>query len=267
MEENLNSFMKRLEHSSGIRETSRIFVFWPNAGAAPGAASSLTDNGETCRLNGPYGTSSRLTLPYRIVVGDSSPSVQKAVQTAFPESDFRFYFFEDGHELFQAALQIRPDTVILALALGGRETYDLGRRFSEHDELKCTPLFFLKGTFEHFDADKAAGIAYEGIVQKPFDSEKLVSLTLEAIDRKISPPTLPEEPVLEGTLPEAPDPPPRTGASQERNQFPEALRLRIRELAKTEILEMERELEKRVKARVLTEIKEWLAAEKKENLS
>ena len=200
-------------------------------------------------------------MPYRIVVADPSPSVQKAVQAVFPEPDFKLYVFEDGRELVDALLSIRPDTVILGLSLPGMDAYEVGRFLNGREEFRNVPLFFLKGTFELFNSDKAADILHDGVIQKPFDSEKLALTVREAIDRKLSPPTMPEEPFPEVPLPDtasaAPDARPEPSAPPDAGvkAHPDALRSTVRDLVRTEVLEMERELEKRITARVLVELR------------
>lgn len=200
-------------------------------------------------------------MPYRIVVADPSPSVQKAVQAVFLESDFNLYVFEDGRELVDVLPSIRPDTVILGLSLPGMDAFEVGRFLAGREEFRNVPLFFLKGTFELFDSDRAADIPHDGVIQKPFDSEKLAAMVREAIDRKILPPTMPEEPFPEAPAAEALPgivderagafAPPDTGSKA----HPEALQSTVRDLVRTEVLEMERELEKRITARVLAELK------------
>jgi DNA-binding response OmpR family regulator len=200
-------------------------------------------------------------VSYRIVVADPSPSVQKAVQAVFPEPDFKLYVFEDGRELVDALLSIRPDTVILGLSLPGMDAYEVGRFLNGREEFRNVPLFFLKGTFELFDHDRAADIPHDGVIQKPFDSETLASTIREAIDRKLSPLTMPEEPFPEVPLPDtasaAPDARPAPSAPPDAGlkPHPDALRSTVREFVRAEILEMERELEKRITARVLAELK------------
>jgi DNA-binding response OmpR family regulator len=200
-------------------------------------------------------------VPYRIVVADPSPSVQKAVQAVFPESDFNLYVFEDGRELVDVLPSIRPDTVILGLSLPGMDAFEVGRFLAGREEFRNVPLFFLKGTFELFDSDRAADIPHDGVIQKPFDSEKLAAMVREAIDRKISPPTMPEEPFPEAPAAEAPPesvderPAPSAPPDTRSKAHPEALQSTVRDLVRTEVLEMERELEKRITARVLAELK------------
>jgi CheY-like chemotaxis protein len=193
-------------------------------------------------------------VPYRIVVADPGPAVQKAVLMAFPESEFRLFFLDEGSRLVEAVAGLDPDTVFLSLSLPGTDVYAAARAFGRMEALRNVPLFFLKGTFELFDRDKAEGIPCAGVIQKPFDSERLAAAVRDAIDREVSPKTMPEEPP-----PEEPAADPRPGVAPLRRPVPgspggDALRAQVRELVREEILEMERELEKRIRARILAEI-------------
>ncbi len=193
-------------------------------------------------------------MPYRIVVADPGPAVQKAVQMALPEPEFRLFFLDEGSRFVEAVAGLEPDTVLLSLSLPGTDAYAAARALGRVEALRSVPLFFLKGTFELFDRDKAEGIPCEGVIQKPFDSERLAAAVRDAIDRKVSPKTMPEEPP-----PEEPAAAPAPGAASLKRPGPgapggDALRAQVRELVREEILEMERELEKRIRARILAEL-------------
>jgi DNA-binding response OmpR family regulator len=201
-------------------------------------------------------------VPYRIVVADPSPSVQKAAQMVFPEPDFKLFFFDDGRDLDASLPGIGADAVLLALSLAGADPYEIGREITGRKGFENAPLFFLKGTFEAFDPEKADGIPYDGVIQKPFDSEGMAAIVREAIDRKASPPTMPEEPVWDGpaeSLPIHGEEP--GGGLPTPGRVPDSLQPRIRELVRSEALEIEREIEKRVRTRVLADLKEWLASQ------
>ena len=189
-------------------------------------------------------------MPYRIVVADPGPSVQKALQLAFPDPEFRIFFLQDGSRLVEAVAALGPDTVLLSLSLPGTDAYAAARALGRVEALRNVPLFFLKGTFELFDRDKAEGIPCEGVIQKPFDSERLARTVRDAIDRKVSPQTMPEEPPPEEPAPGAA--PPRRPAQGAPGG--DALRAQVRVLVREEVLEMERELEKRIRARILAEL-------------
>ncbi len=134
-------------------------------------------------------------MPYKIIVADPSPSVQRTVQLAFPEPEFRLFPVEDGTALLEAAAEVRPDAVLLSLALPGRDPGELGRLLRAREDLRRMTLIFLRGTFEA--PDLPPGLPEnDGVFQKPFDSERLAAAVRELVEARAVPLTLPEEPVL-----------------------------------------------------------------------
>lgn len=110
-------------------------------------------------------------------------------------------------------------------------------------------LFLIRGVFEPLNEDRLGGIRFDGLVVKPFDSESLVRAVKDAVDRKKGPLSFPEEATLEEIVVEKPKPPSGTG-----RVLPEVMRAAVRE----EILAVERELEKRIRTRILAVVKEWM---------
>ena len=183
-------------------------------------------------------------MPYTIVLADPSPSVQKAAQLVFAEPEFRLSVFEDGASLVEAAAGLRPDALVVSLTLPGRDGYEVGRILRSQKELAAIPLVGLKGTFESMDSEAPPPAEYDEVVLKPFDSERLAAVVRELIARKTGPASLPEDPLW---LPEAGAP--RPGAAAAGPDLKAAIH--------DEIVAMEREIEKRVRASVLAELKEW----------
>jgi DNA-binding response OmpR family regulator len=193
-------------------------------------------------------------VPYRVVLADASLSVQKAIQLALPEPDFRLYVFEDGVACLNALPEIKPDAVLLSLGLPGRDGYDIGRFIKARDEYRRVPVLLLRGTFEPLEEERLHGVDYKGIIQKPFDSEKLAVTVRELIEREISPATLPEEHAL--GLPATPERRQGNGAKAEPSGFD----TRVRDIVREEVLAAEREVEKRVRARVLQDVRELVGS-------
>ena len=135
-------------------------------------------------------------MPYKIIVADPSPSVQRTVQLAFPEPEFRLFPFEDGAELLESLPGIGPDAVLLSLSLPGRDASEVGSLLRAREDFRRVPLIFLRGTFEAPDISKIAAGDHDGIFQKPFDSERLAATVRELIEKKTWPTTLPEEPFI-----------------------------------------------------------------------
>ncbi len=187
-------------------------------------------------------------MPYTIILADPSPSVQKAAQLVFAEPEFRLSVFEDGASLLEAAAGLRPDALVVSLTLPGRDGYEVGRAVRSRKGLEAVPLVGLRGMFEGLDADRTVPPEYDEVLAKPFDSERLAAVVRELIARKTGPHTLPEEPILpaEGRATRgAPGPAPTASGPE------------IKAIVREEIGDMEREIEKRVRASVLAELKEW----------
>jgi len=185
-------------------------------------------------------------VPYRIIVADPSPSVQKTALLVFAEPEFKVYPFEDGASLLESVAEVRPDALLVSLTLPGRDGYEVGRTLRSRKELENVPLIGLKGTFESLDADRNAPPEYDEIVQKPFDSERLAAAVRELIARKTGPSSLPEEPLR----PAAGGDPGTPALAADRD---------LKDWVREEMVGMEREIEKRVRARVVADLKEWMS--------
>jgi DNA-binding response OmpR family regulator len=186
-------------------------------------------------------------MAYKLIVADGSPSVQKAVQLAFPASEFEVSPVSDGGGLRELLGRERPDALILSLSLAGGGL-DAVRALAERDDFGQTALFLLRGVFEPPAEDRLSGLRFDGLVVKPFDSEGLARAVREALEKKKGPSSFPEEASLEEIALEPPRPAPPT------RSLSEATRAVVRE----EILAVERELEKRIRTRVLAVVKEWM---------
>lgn len=196
-------------------------------------------------------------MPYKIVLADSSPSVQKVVRMAFGTPDFEVYTFEDGLEAASQLGEIGPDALLLSLSLPLKDGYEVERDLAGREDFKKMGLIFLKNAFEPIDADRIRGLEYDAIVQKPFDSERLALLVRDLIDRKKGPHSYPEESIIEEMPPTGPLPPPED-PDLPLPPLDEDVEEKIKAVVREEILAMERELEKRLRASLLAELKGWL---------
>jgi DNA-binding response OmpR family regulator len=206
-------------------------------------------------------------MPYKVILAEASPSVQKVIQMALPEPDFEIHLFDDGLPAIEALARVRPDAVLLSLALPSRDGYEVGRYLRSREEFRKVGLILLKNAFEPVDEERLRGIDHDRIVEKPFDSEGLAVLIREIVDRRKTPPSFPEESLLEeaspgGVLPlfkeeEYLPPPPSARPEDEIGD-------KVKSMLRDEVLSVEREIEKRLKASLRAEFMEWLDRERKE---
>ena len=193
-------------------------------------------------------------MPYKIIVADPSPSVQKAAQLVFAEPEFRVFAYEDGASLLESVASVGPDALVVSLTLPGRDGYDVARTLRSRKELATVPLVGLRGSFECIDNDRNAPSDYDEVLPKPFDSERLAAVVRELIARKTGPSSLPEEPVW----PDESGPSATTGSAAPTG-LSATTGSEIKAIVREEIGDMEREIEKRVRARVLADVKEWIS--------
>jgi CheY-like chemotaxis protein len=206
------------------------------------------------------------SMSYRLVLADTSPSVQRVVQLAFPVPEFEVQVIEDGLQVIEVLGRIDPDVVLLSPTLPSRDGYEVGRYLRSREEFRKVGLILLKNAFEPLEGERLSEHDFDAIVQKPFDSERLVRLVRETVDRKKVPPSFPEESLIEenpsdGELPLFKEkefiPPPPSSRSGE--DLEDKVRIMLRE----EILSVERELEKRLRASFRADLKELFDKERK----
>lgn len=182
-------------------------------------------------------------MPYKILVAHNSPSVRKALLLAFPEPEYEVFLCKNGVEVMQEVNQISPDAICISLSIHQENGLEIGRHLKEQEKFKQIPLILFYGAFETVKQEETEGFVYDALIQEPFDSQKVVHTALELIEKKRGPQTLPEEPDLESVL-DAED---RVVVDEDMKEF-----------VRKEIYDAERELEKRIRVRILAELKEFL---------
>ncbi len=193
-----------------------------------------------------------VTMAYRVLIADSSPSALKALHLAFQDSHYDLYTTGDGGEVMGLLRQVKPDAIVLGLSLPRIDGYELALQLRGMKEFERIPLLLLQAAFEELEEDRLAELDCDEIVSKPFDSEELAHKIRTLISGTRDPESLPEEP--EPVRAEDPVP-----ESIPAGPSPEPMREdQMKQQIKQEVFEMERELEKRIAARVKAEIKAWL---------
>lgn len=199
-------------------------------------------------------------MAYKVIVADSSPSAQRAAQFALSEPEFEIHTFGDGWKVIQALPDINPDAILLSLQLPSMDGYDVGLYVRTQDAFDQCALILMRGAFEALDLRKISPVEYDGLIQKPFDSDSLLRMVKEALDRRKDIPSLPEEPLLEDvSLPEAP-PENRTAMTPE---WMSEIEKKIHEAVKKEIRKSTDELEHWTREIVSSEFKKMLVEELK----
>jgi DNA-binding response OmpR family regulator len=177
---------------------------------------------------------------------------------AFQDSIYDVFTAGDGGEVLDLIRQIKPDAIVLGLSLPSIDGYEITRRLNAADEFEGIPLVLLRAVYEEVDEARLQDLRFDELVSKPVDSEELAHRIRTLISGTRDPESLPEEP--ESVSPADREIPDASRPGTEPVGSDAGLWRRIRR----EILDVERELEKRVAARVKAEIKAWLEYDRPE---
>lgn len=181
-------------------------------------------------------------MAYRLMIGEKSPVIRTWMEMTFPPEEFILQFFPNGHELRRAIQKSPPDVVLCRLSLPGQDGYQLAEWFQEEDLTSKTGLILYKGPFEELNQEKASSVSIDKVIDLPISSLELLSLVRHLLEDQPIPDELPEEP--------------------EENPVEEKIEIsrtdEIKRLLGEEMVAMERELEKRIGARLKAELMKWL---------
>lgn len=176
-------------------------------------------------------------MAYNLIVADSSPAIRRLCQSIFSEETFRLHLAGSLDELNQLLETVSPEALVIGSSLleAADSLLPLQARLASGHRV---PVFLVAGTFEPLARDCREWLKPEKVFLKPFYSESLAEAVREAVEKRRVPDTLPEE------LPDSPvKETPAAGS-----QVNPALLREVRHLIQQEVLEAERELEKRLRA-------------------
>lgn len=114
-----------------------------------------------------------------ILLADDSVTIQKVVELTFMDEDFRVVAVGNGSDAIDQLQVVHPDFVIADVHMPGADGYEVSQRTRE--ALPATPVLLLVGTFEAFDAERAAQVGASGHLKKPFDSQDLLRRVRELL--------------------------------------------------------------------------------------
>ncbi len=114
-----------------------------------------------------------------ILLADDSVTIQKVVELTFLDEDIRVVSFGNGADAIGRLAEIRPDAVLADVHMPGADGYEVSSAVQRL--LPGVPTLLLVGTFEVFDAQRAAESGASGHLKKPFDSQELLRRVKELL--------------------------------------------------------------------------------------
>jgi CheY-like chemotaxis protein len=117
----------------------------------------------------------------RILLADDSVTIQKVIELTFMDEDFAVTAVSNGDEALARLSDVQPDLVIADVHMPGANGYEVCRRAKA--SRPGLPVLLLVGTFEPFDEGEARAAGADAHLKKPFDSQELLSLVQQLLER------------------------------------------------------------------------------------
>lgn len=130
----------------------------------------------------------------KILLADDSLTIQKVVELTFMEGDFEVTAVSNGDDALGMLEDMSPDIVIADVHMPGADGFHICRATRERHP--GVPVLLLVGTFEPFEEEAATEVGANAHLKKPFDSQELLRLVEDLLDRAAADASV-AEPVIE----------------------------------------------------------------------
>lgn len=137
-----------------------------------------------------------------IVLADNSYTIRRIVELSFAEEDIELVSFENGLNLKEKLLELKPKIVLVDIKLPELNGYDACKFINDQEALNHTKVFLMKGGFEPINEELLKELDYVDIITKPFDSNALVNRLKEMLQQKEEKAPSPKPEVIPETMPE-----------------------------------------------------------------
>jgi CheY-like chemotaxis protein len=108
----------------------------------------------------------------RILVVDDDAETRAILKTYFEADGFDVSEAEDGYDAVQRALDVRPDLVVMDMAMPLVDGVNSTRAMRAHDDLRAIPIIALTG-FGSFYRPRALAAGCSAVLVKPIDFQAL----------------------------------------------------------------------------------------------
>jgi CheY-like chemotaxis protein len=114
-------------------------------------------------------TSQQTTRPLRILVVDDNLDAAEALAMLLKETGHDVRTAHDGPAALDAALDLRPNVVLLDIGLPGMDGYEVSRKMRQQPELENVVLVAVTGYGQEADRERSQAAGFDHHLVKPAD--------------------------------------------------------------------------------------------------
>lgn len=130
-------------------------------------------------------------MPSRILIADSSLTIQRVVTLIFSERDFEVTGISSGLEARDRLNEIKPDIVLASVSLPGRNGYELCEDVKSNPGLRNVPVVLLVSGFEQYDQAEAFRVRADALLASPPEERAMLEIVRKLLSERKSLQTAP----------------------------------------------------------------------------
>jgi CheY-like chemotaxis protein len=119
--------------------------------------------------------------PRRVLVVDDNVDACESIALILGLGGYDAKCVHDGPSVLQAALDWRPDAIVLDIGLPGMSGYEVARQLRAHEELRGVMLVAMTGYGQQADRKRAQEAGFDRHATKPVDPQQLQDMLAEGL--------------------------------------------------------------------------------------
>ncbi len=106
---------------------------------------------------------------------DDEPENLNVLEAFFDQTDYLLRFFTSGEHAYAAALEEKPDVVLLDVQMAGMDGYEVCRSFKADERLRDIPILFLSARVSTEEITKGFECGAADYITKPFRNAEVLA--------------------------------------------------------------------------------------------
>jgi CheY-like chemotaxis protein len=114
-------------------------------------------------------------MSHTLLLADDSVTIQRVIELTFADEDIQVVAVSNGEQAIAAIDADPPDIVLADVGMPGRNGYEVAQYINDTPRLAHIPVLLLTGAFEPIDRERAAAVACDGVLVKPFEPQHVIA--------------------------------------------------------------------------------------------
>lgn len=118
----------------------------------------------------------------QILIVDDEKDLVELLQVRFESEGFGVLVAYDGHEALRITREIKPDLIILDIAMPKLDGYEVCKIIKSDPTLEAIPIVIITGVWRDENRFVEEGVEAELFITKPFENDVLVNKVKQLLE-------------------------------------------------------------------------------------